>query len=138
LTERVKIFFAGIWFCTVDDAQSELTDWNGLFEIAGRLGRSEREFRHTTPRYFYFRHKGFESVRLEDARSTRVLAFYSFLPHTKKGSLKRPEDLYRLPGDRTSLETVEAMIKKERSHMADVLRIAKNVDFFKGETMPQA
>lgn len=77
-------------------------------------------------------------MRLEDAINTRLLAFYSFLPHTKKGSLKRPEDLYRLPGDKSSLEAVEERIKKERSHMADILRIAKNVDFFKGETMPQA
>lgn len=99
---------------------------------------SEMEFRHTTPRYFYFRHKGFESTRMEDARNARAVAFYSFLPHTKKGSLKRPEDLYPLYGDKDTLEAVEAKIRAERSHMADVLRIAKTIDFFKGETMPQA
>ena len=102
------------------------------------MGMSEFEFRHTTPRYFYFRQKGFEGLRLEDARNARTIAFFSYLPHTKKGSLKRPEDLYLLPGDKNSLEAIEARIAKERGHMADVLRIAKNIDFFKGETMPQA
>lgn len=99
---------------------------------------SEHEFRHTTPRYFYFKQKGFESVMLEEARNARLIAFYAFLPHTKKGTLRRPEDLYPLYNDKTTLEAVEARIQAERGHMADVLRIAKTIDFFKGETMPQA
>lgn len=98
---------------------------------------SETEFDITTPRYFYFRHKGFESVRIEEAKNTRIAAFYSMLPHTKKGALRRPEDLYPLPGDVETLETIEKKIAKDRKHMANVLKIAKGIDFFAGETMPK-
>ena len=102
--------------------------------MAGRMGMSEREFRQTSPRYFYFRSKGFESVMLEQARNTRLLAFYSFLPHTKKNSVKRPEDLYHLPGD---TKGTQVMTDEQRAHMVKVLNIAKTVDVFAGETMPK-
>jgi len=101
------------------------------------MGMSEEEFDITTPRYFYFRSKGFESVRHEEARNARTVAFYSFLPHTKKGAVKRPEDLYHLPGDMETLEAIEKRLAKDREHMAKVLKIAKGIDFFAGETMPR-
>ena len=71
---------------------------------------------------------------LEQARNARLLAFYSFLPHTKKNSVKRPEDLYHLPGD---MGTSKHLTETERAYMAKVLNIAKTVDVFAGETMPK-
>ncbi len=111
-------------------------------QAAGKMGWSQDEFWFSTPRFFENAYFGWieyqDAVMLENARNARRIAYYSFLPHTKKGSLKRPEDLYPLYGDKDTLEAVEARIQAERSHMADVLRIAKQIDFFKGETMPQA
>lgn len=101
------------------------------------MGMSEEEFDITTPRYFFYRHRGFESVRIEDAKNARMVAFYSFLPHTKKGAVKRPEDLYHLPGDMETLEAIEKRLTKDREHMANILRIAKGIDVFAGETMPK-
>lgn len=98
---------------------------------------SEEEFDITTPRYFFARYKGFETLRIDDARNTRIAAFYAFLPHTKKGSLKRPEDLYHLPGDMETLEAIEKRLAKDREHLAKVLKVARTIDFFNGETMPR-
>ena len=111
-------------------------------QAAGKMGWTQDQFWFSTPRFFENAYFGWleyqDSVMLANARNARTIAYFSYLPHTKKGSLKRPEDLYPLPGDKNSLEAIEARIAKERGNMADVLRIAKNIDFFKGETMPQA
>lgn len=31
--------------------------------------------------------------------NSRIIAFYSVLPHVKKGSIKKPQDLFELPID---------------------------------------
>lgn len=101
------------------------------------MGIGEKEFRLTTPRYFYFRSKGFETVMLENARNARIVAFYAIAPHVKKGAVRRPEDLYPLQGDRSRLEAVESSIQNERAYMARILKTAKSIDVFAGETMPK-
>ncbi len=109
-------------------------DWGLLMEAAGRMGMSETEFEITTPRYFFHRRTGFESVQREQARNTRIIAFYAIAPHMKKGAIKRPEDLYTLPGDGKRVREYD---EDERKRLAKLLEIAKGVDFFKGETMPK-
>lgn len=99
---------------------------------------SEREFRLTTPRYFYFRQKGFESVRIEEARNARLIAYFGTRTmYYKLNAYRRPEDLYYLSGDADTLEAIEQRIKGERDYMAQVLKVAKTIDVFKGETMPK-
>lgn len=99
---------------------------------------SESEFDITTPRYFYFRHKGFQSVQVEAAKNARLIAYFGTrIMYYKRKAYKRPEDLYPLPGDVETLETIESRIAKDRQHMASVLKIAKDIDFFAGETMPK-
>lgn len=111
--------------------------WGALMEAAGRMGMSESEFETTTPRYFYHRRKGFESVQLEQARNARQIAFFAVLPHLKKDAVRRPEDLYRLPGDLSRIEQAEKQMEGQREKMKELLRRAKDVDFFKGETLPK-
>lgn len=96
------------------------------------MGMSEIEFELTTPRFFYYRQRGFEALQNEAWQRSRLEAFYSFLPHTKKNAMKKPSDLYRLPGDEKEVHISE----EERKRMSDLLKVAKNVDFFKGELMP--
>ena len=103
-------------------------------ELAGRLGMSEAEFELTTPRYMYHRQKGFEALQVEYWQRTRMEAFYAFLPHTKKGALKRPTDLFQLPGDVKDIVFTEA----EKQRMIAALNRAKGVDFFAGESIPKA
>lgn len=98
------------------------------------MGLSEREFLNTTPRYFYFRHKGFEALQMEQWQRTRTQAFYSFLPHVKKNALRRPSDLFRLP---TDTDYVELTPERKREMMAHLER-AKKYDFFAGESIPKA
>lgn len=93
---------------------------------------SEREFRHTTPRYFYFRSKGFESLIYDEWRRTRIESYHNRWGFWTKPP-KRPEDLYYLPGD----SIVTAATQAEIEHMVKVLKIAKTVDVFAGETMPK-
>lgn len=59
------------------------------------------------------------------------MSFYSFLPHTKKNALRRPMDLFRLPGDERDIEYTE----QERQQMIKHLAAAKNVNVFAGETI---
>lgn len=106
-------------------------NWNRLFEIAGRMGMSEKEFRLTTPRYFYFRRKGFEDLQTESWKRARLQAFYSFLPHTKKGALRRPENLFQLPGENELPEYSELQKEAILRHM----KAAQGVDIFAGETI---
>lgn len=99
------------------------------------MGMSEWEFLHTTPRYFFNRQKGFERVQLEQWQRSRLEAFYAFLPHTKKGALKRPSDLFKLPGDEREIQFSEEAKRAMIAH----LKRAKGVDFFAGETIkPEA
>jgi hypothetical protein len=95
------------------------------------MGMSEKEFRLTTPRYFYFRQKGFEALQVEYWQRTRMEAFYSFLPHTKKGALRKPEDMFRLPGENTLPEYNELQLAAIKRHM----EAAQGVDIFAGETI---
>ncbi len=90
---------------------------------------SETEFRLTTPRYFYFRQKGFEDARHEQWQIERLCAFYAFLPHAKKGL--KPEKLFRLPGEGLLPEFSET----EREAMLKHLKRAKGVDVFNGQTI---
>ena len=101
--------------------------------MAGRMGMSEKEFRHTTPRYFYFKQKGFEALQLEHWQRARLEAFYSFLPHAKKGAMNRPSDLFKLPGDEKEINFSE----EAKAAMIAHLKRAKGVDFFAGETIPK-
>lgn len=94
-------------------------------ELAGRLGMSETEFELTTPRYFYYRLQGFEDLQLEAWQRMRMQAFYAFLPHAKKNVLRKPADLFRLPGDITLFPEGE-----ERAMMAAILKEAVKVDWF--------
>lgn len=98
------------------------------------MGMSEKEFRLTTPRYFHFRQKGFEANNWEQWRIARTVAFYAFLPHTKKGAIKNPEGLFRLPDE----QRLPHLTEEFKAEAARVLEIAKTIDFFAGETMPQA
>lgn len=97
------------------------------------MGMSETEFRHTTPRYFYFRQKGFEGLQLEAWQRARIQAFYAFLPHAKKGAIKKPEGLFSLPGDAKQLPEITPEKSKQA---AELLAVAKTVDWFNGGTMP--
>lgn len=97
------------------------------------MGLSEREFLNTTPRYFYYRNKGFDGLQLEQWERTRMQAFYSFLPHTKKNTVRRPSDLFRLPSDADYTE----LTPERKAAMMRHLEIAKNYDFFAGESIPK-
>lgn len=94
-------------------------------ELAGRLGMSEIEFELTTPRYFYHRLQAFEDLQLDAWKRMRMQAFYAFLPHAKKNALRKPADLFRLPGDITLFPEGE-----ERAAMAEILKQASKVDWF--------
>lgn len=109
-------------------------DWPAMMEAAGRMGMSEIDFELTTPRYFYHRRKGFERLQEEAWARTRMEAFYSFLPHTKKNALRRPQDLFKLPGDEFDFNYSDA----EKAAMLDHLKKVKNIDLFAGETIPTA
>mgnify|MGYP006921731261 FL=1 len=98
------------------------------------MGMSEREFLLTTPRYFYYRQKGFEILQTEAWQRTRMAAFYAFLPHTKKNAVRRPQDLFGLPGDAVEVNYAE----EERAAMIETLRRAREVDFFAGQALPKA
>lgn len=110
-------------------------------QAAGRMGWSQDEFWLSTPRFFQNAFFGWREQKkeehIEGLRRTRLVAFYSLLPHMKKGAMRRPEDLYYLSGDADTLEAIEQRIKGEREYMAQVLKVAKTIDVFKGETMPK-
>lgn len=59
----------------------------------------EDEFWNSTPRYFAARQRGFADARTERHELARTHAFLTVLPHLKKGSLKKPGDLWPLPHD---------------------------------------
>lgn len=107
-------------------------------QAAGRMGWSQDEFWLSTPRFFQNAYFGWMQQKNEDyiegLRRTRIAAFYSFLPHTKKGALKKPENLFRLPNENPLPQFTDEF----KAEAARVLEIAKTVDFFAGETMPQA
>lgn len=96
-----------------------------MMEMAGRMGMSEIEFELTTPRYFFHRMKGFEDLQVEHWQRTRMAAFYAFLPHAKKNALRKPSDMFHLPGDQTRLPEGE-----ELAIMAARLKEAAKVDWF--------
>lgn len=95
------------------------------------MGMSEKEFRLTTPRYFYFMARGFEALQLEQWKRARMTAFYSFLPHAKKNSIKRPENLFKLPGEEFTPDWSEQMKEAMKQH----LERTKGVDLFAGESI---
>lgn len=94
-------------------------------EMAGRMGMSESEFELTTPRYFFYRMKGFESLQTEHWQRTRLEAFYAFMPHAKKNSLRKPSDLFKLPGDVPQFPAGE-----ELRIMKEQLKAAQKIDWW--------
>lgn len=98
------------------------------------MGLSEKEFLNTTPRYFYFRHKGFETLQTEQWERTRVLSYYTFLPHAENKKTLTPKGLFRLS---TDTDYVELTPERKREMMAHLER-AKKYDFFAGESIPKA
>lgn len=98
---------------------------------AGRMGWTQDEFWLCTPRYFHNACEGFEGLQIEAWKRARLQAFYSFLPHTKKGALRKPEDMFRLPGENTLPEYNVAQLAAIKRHM----EAAQGVDLFAGETI---
>lgn len=67
------------------------------------MGWSPDQFWDATPFEFWNALEGFvkfhTNIQQNEWNRTRVLAFYSFLPHAKRGSLNRPIDLFPLEWD---------------------------------------
>lgn len=103
-----------------------------MMEAAGRMGMSEQEFELTTPKYFYYRQKGYEAAHTDDWKKMRLHLYYSLLPHVKKNSIKKPQDLFKLTAEEYKMD------EKTYQARADVLRRVKNIDLFAGETVPKA
>lgn len=102
-------------------------------EMAGRMGMSEQEFELTTPRYFHYRSKGFEALQVEAWQRVRMASFYAFLPHAKKNALKKPADLFTLPGDKPKFPEGE-----ERAILAARLKEAMQVDWWGDKTKAES
>lgn len=104
-------------------------------QAAGRMGWSQEQFWFSTPRFFQNAYFGWvEQQRennIERLRASRLLAFYSFLPHTKKGSLLTPKSLFSLPDE------VPPQIEADEK-MTEHMRLAKGVDFFAGESIKKS
>lgn len=106
-------------------------DWPQLMEAAGRMGMSEQEFELTTPRYFFHRQRGYESAHLDEWKRMRMHLYYSILPHVKKNSIRRPQDLFMLTDEEFRMD------EQTRQTLSDMLRKVKNIDLFAGETIPK-
>lgn len=96
------------------------------------MGMSEQELELTTPRYFFHRQRGYEAAHLDDWKRMRMHLYYSILPHVKKNSIRKPQDLFRLTDEEFRMD------EKTYQARADVLRRVKNIDLFAGETVPKA
>lgn len=70
-----------------------------MIRAAGQMGWSEEQFDLTTPAYFVAAYGGFIEQR-GDWERARYQAFYSLMPHTKKGRLKKMADLGRFPWEK--------------------------------------
>lgn len=54
--------------------------------------------------------------RSEDEwKRARFIAFYSIIPHAKKGKIKKPEDLIKLPSDWQGKPTMSEEERKEKA-----------------------
>lgn len=102
-------------------------------QAAGRMGMSEQEFELTTPRYFYHRLQGFDYLQIEAWQRTRMETFYAFLPHAKKNALRKPTDMFALPGDEPIFPE-----GAERAAMAEILKQAAKVDWFGDKTKAES
>jgi len=104
-------------------------------QMAGRMGWSEEQFWFSTPRYFQNACTGFidqqREEQIEGLRRTRLAAFYSFLPHTKKGTLQKPEHLFQLPGE----SALKEFGQEEKQAMLAHLERVKSIDLFAGQSI---
>lgn len=83
------------------------------------------EFYDLTPRQFDNKHKGFEDnqtrLQEEDWQRARIISFFAVVPHVKKGTYKKPSDLFALPGEAQAKEKgkLKPMTKVEALKLAE-------------------
>lgn len=66
------------------------------------MGYTEKEFRTTTPHYFYAAQRGFEQREQAAWERMRWMAYFALMPHIKKNTLKTPADLLSFPWEQGS------------------------------------
>lgn len=73
--------------------------WDDLFEASGRAAIPFSDFWNITPREFYAYIKGTEKRTTEMWEMTRVQAFYSVAAMQGTEKIKKPSDLFMIPGE---------------------------------------
>lgn len=55
---------------------------------------------------------GYQRRNEDKWNMVRTLSFYTIMPHSKKGKINKPKDLFKLPSDSTSKPTMSEADRK--------------------------